>query len=51
VLALVAPRVAVGVAAGLRVEAGEVAAEVLGVAEVLVDDRRGVRVVEDVLLK
>ena len=34
---------------GLRVEAGEQAVEVLGVLEVLVDERRGVRVVEDVV--
>ena len=48
--ALVHPRRAV-VGLGLGVEAGEEAVEVLGVAELLVDDRRGVGVVEDVLLE
>ena len=39
------------VGARLGVEAGEDAAEVLGVGELLVDDRRGVGVVQDVLLE
>jgi hypothetical protein len=47
---LVLPRVRV-VGVVLGADAAEQAAQVLGVPEILVDDRRGIRVVDDVLLE